>query len=116
MLAKIHNDEKEKNKESEQEIPKTTPYKRKGKKLEFSSHKPKNSSEESVKHHRKQQESSESSDDNKKKNKYKPYEEISGEFKKIKPPMFNGEIEKGEEVEAYLSGMKRKLFSNIQLL
>ena len=26
----------------------------------------------------------------KKKNKYRPYEEISGEFKKIKPPMFNG--------------------------
>ena len=46
-----------------------------------------------VKHHiEKRQNSSESSDDNKKKNKYKPYEEISGEFKKIKPPMFNGEI------------------------
>ena len=29
-----------------------------------------------------------------------------GEFKKIKPPMFNGEIEKGEEAKAWLSGMK----------
>ena len=34
------------------------------------------------------------------KNKYKPYEEISGEFKKIKPPTFNGETEKGEEAES----------------
>ena len=40
---------------------------------------------------------SDSSDDNHytKKRKYKPYEEISGEFKKIKPPTFNGETEKG---------------------
>ena len=29
------------------------------------------------------------------KEKYKPYEEISREFKKIKPPTFNGENEKG---------------------
>ena len=29
-----------------------------------------------------------------KKKKYKPYEEISGEFKKIKPPTFNGETKK----------------------
>ena len=36
-----------------------------------------------------------------------PYEEISGEFKNIKPPTFNGEIEKGEEAEAWLSGMKK---------
>ena len=40
------------------------------------------------------------------KKKYKPYEEISVEFKNIKPPTFNGETEKGEEVEAWLSGMK----------
>ena len=40
---------------------------------------------------------SDSSDDNlyTKKRKYKPYEEISGEFKKIKPPTFNGKTEKG---------------------
>ena len=52
--------------------------------------------------------SSESSDSNSglRKRKYKPSEEISGEFKKIKPHMFNGEVEKGEEVEAWLSGMK----------
>ena len=85
---------------------KTSPYKRKDRNMEFSSHKPGISSEELVKHHRKQQESSESNDDNKKKNKYRPYEEISRELKKIKPPMFNGEMEKGEEAEAWLSGMK----------
>ena len=79
LLAKIHNDEKDKNKKSE----------------------------ESVKHHKKQKESSESSADNKKKKKYIPHEEISREFKKIKPPMFNGEIEKGEEAETWLFGMKK---------
>jgi len=42
-----------------------------------------------------------------KKKKYKPYEEISGEFKKIKPPVFNGEIENGEESKAWLSRMKK---------
>ena len=52
---------------------------------------------------------SDSSDDNNytKKRKYKPYEEISGDFKKIKPPTFNGETEKGEEAESWLSGMKK---------
>ena len=41
------------------------------------------------------------------KRKFKPYEEISGEFKKIKPPTFHGETEKGDEVESWLSGMKK---------
>ena len=45
---------------------------------------------------------SDSSDDNHytKKRKYKPYEEISREFKNIKPPTFNGETKKGEEAES----------------
>ena len=78
FLAKIHNDEKEKNKEPKHIMPKTTPYKCKGRKLEFSSHGVETSSEESSKHHtEKQRDSSESSDDNKKKKKYIPYEEIS---------------------------------------
>ena len=76
---------------------KTALYKCKGRKLEFSIHKPETSIEESVKHNRKHQESNKRNDDNKRKNKYIPYEEIFGEFKKIKPPMFNGEIEKGKE-------------------
>ena len=44
---------------------------------------------------------SDSSDDDLyvKKRKYKPCEEISGEFKKIKQPTFNGETEKGEEAD-----------------
>ena len=52
---------------------------------------------------------SDSSDDNHytKKRKYKPYEKIFGEFKKIKPPTFNGETEKGEEAESWLPGMKK---------
>ena len=52
---------------------------------------------------------SDSSEDNRhtRKMKYKSYEEISGDFKKIKPPTFNGETEKGEEAESWLSGMKK---------
>ena len=42
-----------------------------------------------------------------KKRKYRPYEEIFGEFKKIKSPIFYGEIEKGEEAEFWLLGMKK---------
>ena len=38
---------------------------------------------------------------------YRPYDEISGEFKKIKPPTFNTETEKGEEAESWLSGMRK---------
>ena len=41
------------------------------------------------------------------KRKLKTYDEISGEFKKIKPPTFNGETKKGEEAESWLSGMKK---------
>ena len=40
------------------------------------------------------------SDNSHKKRKFKPYNEISGDFKKIKPHMFNGEVEKGEEAKA----------------
>ena len=52
---------------------------------------------------------SDSSEDNHhtRKRKYKPYEKISREFKKIKPTTFNGETEKGEEAESWISGMKK---------
>ena len=52
---------------------------------------------------------SDSSDDNQysKNRKYKPYEEISREFKKIKTPTFNGDTEKGEEAESWLYRMKK---------
>ena len=89
-------------------MPKNAPYKCKGRKLEFSSHKAETSNEESVKHHaEKQQDSIESSDDNKKKKKYKPYEETCGEFKNNKAPIFNTKIEKGEEAESLLLGMMK---------
>ena len=52
LLAKIHNEEKHRNKHFEQELPKISLYnKHKGRKLEFSSHNSNNSSEELVKHH-----------------------------------------------------------------
>ena len=92
MLFKLHSNEKGKNKEPEINMEKTTPYKRKGRKLEFSGHKAETSTEELVKQHtKKQQDYNESSNDNKNKKKYKPYEQIDGEFKKIKPPIFKGE-------------------------
>ena len=52
---------------------------------------------------------SDSSEDNHhtRKRKYKPYEEISREFRKIKPPKFKGETEKGEEAESWLFGLKK---------
>ena len=52
---------------------------------------------------------SDSSEDNHhtRKRKYKPYEEIYGEFKKNMPPTFNGETEKGEEAESWFSEMKK---------
>ena len=93
MLEKIHNEEKDKNKDFDQELPKTALYnKRKGRKLGFSRHNLDNSSEESVKNHRKCQESSKSSDKNKKNKKYRPYEEISGEFKKLNHPCLMGKL------------------------
>ena len=56
-------------------------------------------------HMKNRQYTSDSSEDNYHsiKIKFKPYEEISGEFKKIKPPTFKGETEKGEEAEEWLS-------------
>ena len=85
-------------------------YQHKSKKSKHSKIESSSSSEIYGDSHRKNhQYSSDSSEDNyqSRKRKYKPYEEISGEFKKIKPPTFNGETEKGEEVEALLSGMKK---------
>ena len=47
------------------------------------------------------------SDHKPRRRKYKPYQEIYGELKNIKLPMFNGEVEKGEEAEAWILGMKK---------
>ena len=58
-------------------------------------------------HRKNYQYTSDSSEDNyhSRKRKFKPYEEICGKFKKIMPPTFNGETEKGEEAESWLSRM-----------
>ena len=50
-------------------------------------------------HRKNRQYTSDSSEDSYhlRKRKFKPYEEISREFKKIKPPTFNGETKKGEQ-------------------
>ena len=106
-LEKIHNRGKDKNKEYETDSG-TISYKRKGKKLKFSYSESKSSSGVKVRSHKENYKyNSESSESVRgpRKRKYKPYEEISGEFKKIKPPMFNREVEKGEEAKAFLSGM-----------
>ena len=60
-------------------------------------------------HKKNRQYTSDSSEHNyhSRKRKFNPSEEILGEFKKIKPPTFNGETEKGEEFKSWLSGMKK---------
>ena len=77
-----------------------TSYQHKSKKYKQSKIESSSSSEIYGDSHRKNcQYTSDSSEDNyhSRKIKFKPYEEILGEFKKIKPPSFNGETEKGEE-------------------
>ena len=105
LLEKFYNEEKDKQIESD-----TMSCQHKSKKSKYSKIESRSSSEiNSNSHRKKHQYSSDSSKSNYRfrKKKYKPYEEISGEFKKIKPPNFNGEMEKGEEVKAWLSRMKK---------
>jgi hypothetical protein len=53
--------------------------------------------------------SSKSSSHSQRKGKYRKHSKSHDpeEFKKTKPPSFNGEIEKGEEAEAWLLGLKK---------
>ena len=107
LLDKIHNRRKDKWNVYETDS-ETVSCKHKGKKLKYSDSE--SSSKVNARSHRgryKYTSESSESDRRPRKMKYKPYEEISGEFKKIKHPMFNGEVEKGEEVEAWLSRMKK---------
>ena len=54
LLAKIHNEEKYKNEDFDKQLLETAPYNKcKGRKLEFSIHSAKTSSEESDKQHKK---------------------------------------------------------------
>ena len=92
LLTKIHNRGKDKRNVYEIDY-ETISYKHKGKKLKFSDSE--SSSGVNIRSHRgRYKYTSESSESNRRprKMKYKPYVEISGEFKKIKPPMFNGEV------------------------
>ena len=105
LMEKFQSEEKDKQIGS-----KDMSYKQKIKKSKPSKIKSSSSSEIYGDSHRKNhQYTSDSSEDNyhSRKRKFKPYEEILGEFKKIKPPTFNGETEKGEEVESCLSRIKK---------
>ena len=105
LLEKINN--KEKNKQIEYD---NMSYQHKSKRSKYSKIESSSSSEfKGNSHIKKHQYSSDSSEINyrSRKKKYKPYEEISGEFKKIKPPNFNGKTEKERIAEAWLSGMKK---------
>ena len=105
LLEKFHNEGKDKQIESD-----NTSYRHKSKRSKHSKIESRSSSEIYGDSHRKnRQYSSDSNEDNyhSRKKKYQPYEEIYGDFKNIKPPTFNDEIEKGYEVEAWLSGMKK---------
>ena len=94
LMEKFQNEEKYKQTDFEY-----MPYQHKNKKDKQSRIKSISSSEIYGDPHKKNyQYTSDSSEDNhhSRKRKFRPYEEISGEFKKIKPPTFNGETKKGE--------------------
>ena len=103
LMEKFQNEGRNKRSESEEDS-----HQKGSKKMKLS----KDESISSSEGLREQQGCYTTSDNNKtelytRKKKYKPYEEISGEFKKIKPQTFNGETEKGEEAESQLSGMRK---------
>ena len=96
FIDKIHNRGKDKRNVYETDS-KTVSYKHKGKKVKYFDSE--SYSKFKTRSHRgryKYASESSESDHKPRKMKYKPYEEILGEFKKIKPPMFNEEVEKGE--------------------
>ena len=90
-LDKMNKQEKDKRSVIENDSENTS-YKPKGKRSKY----PENESSSEIKPRSQREREryiSDSSDSDRKprKNKYKPYKEIYGEFKKIKPPMFNQE-------------------------
>ena len=104
-MERFQNEEKYKRTESED-----MPYQHKGKKYkQFKIESISSSEVHGDPHKNNYQYTSDSSKDNHhiRKRQFKPYEEICGEFKKIKTPTFNGETEKGEEAKSWLSGMKK---------
>jgi len=84
----------------------TASFKKKARRLNFSDNDSDNQTESND--HKIEHSSEDSYSDQHKSKKKRQYQyEITSEFKKIKPPTFNGEVETGEEAEAWLSGMKK---------
>ena len=104
LLDKIHNRGKDKINVYETDS-ETVSNKHKGEKLKYSNSE--SSSKVNTRSRRGRYKYTRESDCRPIKRKYEPYEEISGEFKKIKPAMFNEKVEKGEEAEAWLSKRKK---------
>ena len=104
LLSKMQERENNKDKEPNSDA-ETTSYKRKSKQQNFSDNEDNCSTDGTVKLQKNK--IIHSSDSSPKTRKYKPYEELAGEFRKIRPPTFNGEVEKGEEAEAWLSGINK---------
>ena len=97
LLDKMHNKGKDKRNVYETNS-ETTSYKHKGKKAKYFDSE--SSLEVNARSHKgmyKYASDSSKSDHKPRRRKYKPYEENFQGLKKIKPPMFNGEVEKGEE-------------------
>ena len=107
LLDKMHNRGKDERNVYETNF-EVVSYKHKGKKAKYSDSE--SSPQVNARSHRgRYKYISDSSESGRKpkRMKYKPYEENSRELKKIRPPMFNREVEKDEEAEAWLSGMKK---------
>ena len=107
LLNKLHNRGKDKRNVYETNF-ESMYYKYKGEKAKY--YDSESSSKVNARSHRgRYKYTSDSSESDRKlgRRKYKPYEEISREFKEIKPHFFNEEVEKGEEAEVWLSGMKK---------
>ena len=95
FMERFHNEEKDKRTESED-----MGYQHKDKKTKQVKNESRSSSEAYGDLHKQNFHYTNDSSEDKhhtRKRKFKPYEEISGEFKKIKPPTFNGETDKGKK-------------------
>jgi hypothetical protein len=105
LLEKLCNQNTDKNKGKNSSNSKIAQPKKKERKLEY----PESETESVYKDTKDTETSTESSSSPKQRTKKKPkqHDEVMGEFKKIKPPTFNGEVETGEEAEAWLSGMHK---------
>ncbi len=110
ILTKLLSQEENKKKEPIDSPEGTMCYKRKAKRLNFSDSDSSSTKGYWIEECKNDSDySSESSHSKRRKSKKKRnyHDEITGEFKKIKPPTFNSEVETREEAEAWLLGMKK---------